>query len=98
MRADQELSYIITIYRNVPEIFRFIGEQTQNDSREMYGNYNMGAGYAVYLPPSQVYEVTKIAQRFGMQTWIAGTVETGPKRVVIEPLDITFSGESLGVR
>jgi phosphoribosylformylglycinamidine cyclo-ligase len=82
----------------VPEIFRFISEQTQNDDKEMYGNYNMGAGYAIYLPANQVYEVTKVAQQFGLQTWIAGSVEAGPKQVVIQPLDITFASDSLGVR
>jgi phosphoribosylformylglycinamidine cyclo-ligase len=98
MRAEEELSYLITDLPPVPEIFRFISEQTKNDSQEMYSNYNMGAGYAIYLPANQVYDVTKIAQRYGFQTWIAGTVEAGPKQVVIQPLDITFSGDSLGVR
>jgi len=98
MRANEKWSYVITDLPSVPEIFRFISEQAQNDTQEMYSNYNMGAGYAVYLPASQVYEVTKIAQRFGLQTWIAGTVVAGPKQVVIQPLDITFAGDSLGVR
>ena len=98
MRANEEFSYVMTDLPAIPEVFRFISEQTKNDSREMYSNYNMGAGYAVYLPPDQVYQVTKIAQRYGLQTWIAGSVEAGPKQVVIQPLDITFRGESLGVR
>jgi phosphoribosylformylglycinamidine cyclo-ligase len=98
MRADEQFTYNISDLPVVPEIFKFISEHSHNDDREMYGNYNMGAGYAVYLPASQAYDVTKIAQRFGFQTWIGGTVETGPKQVVIEPLGITFTGDSLGVR
>jgi phosphoribosylformylglycinamidine cyclo-ligase len=98
MRANEEFSYVITELPTVPEIFRFIGEQSHNDDKEMYGNYNMGAGYAIYLPADQVYDVTKIAQQCGFQTWIAGTVEAGPKQVVIQPLGITFTGDSLEVR
>ncbi len=98
MRANEEFSYVITDLPRVPEIFRFIAEHANNDDKEMYGNYNMGAGYAVYVPASQVYEVTKTAQRYGFETWIGGTVQAGPKKVVIQPLNITFDGESLEVR
>ena len=98
MRADEEFSYIITDLPPMPEIFRFISSETQNNNQEMYGNYNMGAGYAVYLPAAQAYAVTKVAEAYGFQSWIAGTVESGPKKVVIQPLDITFAGDSLGVR
>jgi phosphoribosylformylglycinamidine cyclo-ligase len=98
MRADEEFNYVITDLPPMPEIFRFISAETQNDNQEMYGNYNMGAGYAVYVPADQAYKVTKVAEVYGFQSWIAGTVETGPKQVVIQPLDITFAGQSLGVR
>lgn len=98
MRATEKFSYVMTDLPRVPEIFRFIGEHAKNDDREMYGNYNMGAGYAVYVPANQAYEVTKTAQRYGFETWIGGSVETGPKQVVIQPLDITFAGDSLEVR
>lgn len=98
MRANQPFTYVITELPAVPEIFRFISEKSSNDSKEMYGNYNMGAGYAIYLAANQVYDVTKIANRHGFQTWIAGTVETGEQKIVIQPLDITFDGSSLEVR
>lgn len=98
MRASEEFSYIMKEVPPVPEIFKFISEHAQNDAKEMYGNYNMGAGYAVYLPQDQAQEVTKIAQACGLQSWIAGTVEAGSKQVVIELLDITFTGDSLEVR
>lgn len=98
MRATEEFSYVITEVPPVPEIFKFIGEKTLNDSREMYSNYNMGAGYAVYLPAAQALDVKTTAEACGFKAWIAGTVETGPKQVVIKPLDITFAGDSLEVR
>jgi phosphoribosylformylglycinamidine cyclo-ligase len=98
MRAEVEFSYIIREIPPVAEIFNFIAEQAGNDEREMYGNYNMGAGYAVYVPSDAAQQVVDIAAKLDLKAWIAGTVETGPKQVVIEPRDITFAGETLEVR
>jgi phosphoribosylformylglycinamidine cyclo-ligase len=64
----------------------------------MYGNYNMGAGYAVYVPAEQAARVVEVAAQSGLQAWVAGRVEAGPKQVVIEPLNITFAADSLEVR
>ena len=64
----------------------------------MYGNYNMGAGFAVYVNPSQVEMVIEAAKRCGFEAWNIGVVEEGERRVVIESLNITFEGSSLGVR
>ena len=98
MRATEKFRYVLTDVPPVPEIFNFISVHAQNDTRAMYGNYNMGAGYAVYLPADQADEVKKIAKQCGFQSWVAGTVESGPKQVEIKPLNITFAGDSLGVR
>jgi phosphoribosylformylglycinamidine cyclo-ligase len=98
MRAEVEFSYIIREIAPVPEIFNFIAEQAGNDETEMYGNYNMGAGYAVYVPAGQAQQVVDIAAEEGLKAWLAGSVEAGPKQVVIEPKGITFAGDSLEVR
>jgi phosphoribosylformylglycinamidine cyclo-ligase len=98
MRATEDFSYVMKEVPPVPEIFRFIGEHAENDSEEMYGTYNMGAGYAVYVPQSQAGAAQKIAKDCGFQSWNAGEVQAGPKQVIIEPLNITFASESLGVR
>ncbi len=98
MRASEAFSYVITDIPEAPEIFRFIGEQAGNDEREMYGTYNMGAGYAIYVPADQAAAVVAVAQQCGLQAWISGKVEAGPKQVIIEPKQITFAGSSLEVR
>lgn len=98
MRAEADFSYIMTEVPPAQPIFNFIAEQSGNDERDMYGNYNMGAGYAVYVPAEQAEQVVEVAGKQDLQAWIAGRVEKGPKRVVIEPLDITFEGETLEVR
>ena len=98
MRADKELSYTINNVLDPPEIFKFIAKETGNKPTEMYGNYNMGAGYAIYLPKEQVTNAITIAEKCGLKAWEAGTVEDGPQQVKIEPLSIVFDGNSLGVR
>ncbi len=98
MRAEVDFSYVMTEVPPVAEIFDFIAEQAGNDETEMYGNYNMGAGYAVYVPAGQAQQVVEIAAKLQLKAWVAGRVEAGPKQVVIEPKDITFKGGTLGVR
>ncbi len=98
MRADKDLSYVMTFVPPVAEVFNFIAEKSGNNKREMYGTFNMGAGYAVYVPSTQADQVVKIAKQCGLKAWAAGKVETGKKQLKIEPLELTFSGESLEVR
>lgn len=98
MRGRPAFTYNMTEVPPVAEIFTFIADQTGNDPAEMYGNYNMGAGYAVYLPREDALQAQKIAAGLGLKSWLAGTVEAGPKQVVIKPLDITFAGDTLEVR
>ena len=98
MRAEVDFSYIINEVPPVQEIFNFIAEKSGNDEKEMYGNFNMGAGYAVYVPAAQAQQVVDIAAKCQLKAWIAGDVQAGPKQVVIKPKNITFSEDSLEVR
>lgn len=98
MRATAEFSYTIDEVPPVQEVFNFIAEKSGNDETEMYGNYNMGAGYAVYLPVEDAKEAQEIANSLGFQSWVAGAVENGPKQVNIKPKNIIFAGSSLEVR
>jgi phosphoribosylformylglycinamidine cyclo-ligase len=98
MRAEAEFTYRMHTVPPPQEIFPFIAEQAGNDPAEMYGNYNMGAGYAVYLPADQAEQACTAIKELGLECWVAGTVENGPKQVVIEPNKVTFGAESLEVR
>jgi phosphoribosylformylglycinamidine cyclo-ligase len=98
MRASQEFRYVMTKIPPVPEEFTFIAEQSGNDASEMYGNFNMGAGFALYVADNQADRVVKAAESAGLRSWLAGRVEAGPKEVVIEPVGVTFSGDELKVR
>ncbi len=98
MRAEADFSYVMTAIPPVPEIFNFIAEHSSNDAKEMYGNYNMGAGYAVYVPADQSESVVKVAAKCGLQAWVAGSVQIGPKQVVINPKNIVFASDSMEMR
>lgn len=98
MRGDRELTYTITKSPPVQPVFDFIQEHSKNSTKEMYGNYNMGAGYAIYLPQAMAEKAQKVIKKLGVRSWIAGTVTKGPKQVVIQDKEIIFGGESLEVR
>ena len=99
MRADKELSYIIDAIPRHQPVFDFIQEQSHNDDAEMYGNFNMGAGFVLFVNKEHVYAALQVAAQHGVLAMCAGRVEAGPKQVIIEPKNgLTFSGSSLAVR
>jgi len=98
MRADVSFTYRMTLVPPVAEIFNFIAQKANNDEKEMYGNFNMGAGFAIYLPAAQVKKAQGTIKKCGFQSWNAGTVEDGPKQVIIQPKNLVFQGDTLGVR
>ncbi|MFA6017133.1 MAG: AIR synthase-related protein [Patescibacteria group bacterium] len=98
MRHKKELTYRITELPPVPEILKYIVEQGKLDDKEAYGNLNMGAGFAIFVPAKEVSQVLNMAKKLEIKAYSAGVVETGEKKVIIEPLNITFEKESLQVR
>lgn len=99
MRANRDLSYIIDQVPHPQPVFRLIQEQSGNDDAEMYGNFNMGAGLAIFMPDKDVELAQKIAmEKYRWQSGKAGQVESGPRQVVIKPKNLVYQGETLGVR
>jgi len=98
LRHPGELTYRIKTVPPVPAVLKFIQQQCHQDDREAYSTLNMGAGFALFVPPEQADEVVKIAQGCGIAAWHAGAVEAGPKRLFIEPLGIEFSDADLQLR
>lgn len=98
MRHQKDLTYRMQHLPKVPEVLRFLAEQAGADARELYGNLNMGAGFALFVDPAQAARVVEIAARQGVEAMVAGVVEAGPKQVVIEPLGVTFAADDLHVR
>lgn len=98
MRATKEYRYVIDGVPMPQSEFSFMQERAGVDDREMYGNFNMGAGFAIYVPQSEAQRVVELASAKGLKALVAGRVEAGPKQVVIEPINIVFDGHTLGVR
>ncbi len=98
MRAGREFTYELSNIPAPPAEFDFIAVRSGNDEKEMYGNYNMGAGYAVFLNQKDAKKAQEIIEKSGFKSWLAGNVKAGKKQVKIAPKNITFDGSSLGVR
>ncbi|MCX6720595.1 MAG: AIR synthase-related protein [Candidatus Staskawiczbacteria bacterium] len=103
MRATQPFTYVIeTLPKQLP-IFDFIQEHGPVDDREAYGNLNMGAGFALYVPADDVAKVLAIAN-VNMSAdfdsvFLAGYIEqSDTKKVVIRPKGLEYLGSTLGVR
>lgn len=98
MRANKDFQYLIEEVPPVPEVFKFIQNFSNNSDEEMYGNFNMGAGFAIFLPKKYAILAQKIIQKLSLKSWIVGTVKNGRKEVFIKPKNIKFSSETLEVR
>ncbi len=98
MRAKEEFSYVIEILPEVDELFKFIQENSGMSDEDMYGTFNMGAGFAIILPETESEKAAEIITDAGFKAILAGHVEQGEKQVIVKPLNITFKSESLNIR
>lgn len=98
MRHPKALTYRITSVPPKTAVLDFMQRECQLDDHEAYGTLNMGAGFALYLAADQAERAVEISRSLGIDAWVAGRVEEGPKRVVIEPLNVTFDGDELQLR
>jgi phosphoribosylformylglycinamidine cyclo-ligase len=98
MRADRALTYRISDLPPVPEVLTFIAEQLQLDARSAFGTFNMGTGFAVFVRPGAAASVISAAGKCGFSASHGGVVEDGPRRVLLEPVKLSFVGEELQLR
>ena len=100
MRLEEPFVYRLTTVRPSLPIFDFLMKRGPIEVREAYATFNMGAGFAAYVAGADAERCVQLAQQAGYDAWHAGTVQKQGKRkaVEIEPLGITFEGESLQVR
>ncbi len=98
LRHPSSLSYRITAVPALPPVLRFIQQQAAMSDEDAYGTLNMGAGFALFVAATDAQRTVDVAQQCGVPALVAGYVEAGTKQVLIEPLGITFGGESLQLR
>ncbi len=70
------------------------------DLREAYATFNMGIGFAAYVPPSQAEAAVAAAAAAGCDAWVAGRVRKDGERKAVEvpSLGLHFDSETLQVR
>jgi phosphoribosylformylglycinamidine cyclo-ligase len=90
MRPRRELTYMIRSLPDVPEVLSFLVEQADMSPSAAYSTFNMGCGFAVYCAQGSADSVVATASRLGLAARVAGTVEQGPRRVVLGPAGVTF--------
>lgn len=98
LRHPSPFTYRITALPPVPPVLRFIQTQARQDDEEAYGTLNMGAGFALYVAPEDAQRTVQVAQDCGVGAWICGRVEAGPKRLIVEPLGLTWEADALQLR
>ncbi|HTY48896.1 MAG TPA: AIR synthase related protein [Steroidobacteraceae bacterium] len=98
MRHPGAFTYRIHTLPPVPPVLAFMQREGRLEVREAYGSLNMGAGFALFVAAADVATTLEAVRATGLGAWAAGTVESGARRVVIEPLGITYAGEELALR
>jgi phosphoribosylformylglycinamidine cyclo-ligase len=99
MRAPETLAYVVEHIPAAPPVFDFIQSVGGVEDAEAYGNFNMGAGFAIYVPENDVATVLDVAKAFPFGALRAGHVEkSATKRVVVVPKSLEYSADTLGVR
>ena len=98
MRHRADFTYRIHRLPEVPAVLSFIQAEAGLDARAAYGTFNMGAGFALFVDAADGERAAAVARKTGVDAWVAGKVETGAKRLLIEPLGIEYVGSELGVR
>jgi phosphoribosylformylglycinamidine cyclo-ligase len=99
MRATQVFTYVIEHLPKQLPIFDFLQEHGPVDDTEAYGNFNMGAGFALYVSEADTQTVLEVAASHKIGALCAGHIEkSDDKKVIIKPVGIEYLGSTLGVR
>lgn len=102
MRAPEPFLYVVEELPPVQPVFSFMQEHGPVTDEEAYGNLNMGAGFAIFVPLSAVKRVMAAMDTLlhsDFQAIEVGHVETSSeKKVVIKPKGLEYAASTLGVR
>jgi phosphoribosylformylglycinamidine cyclo-ligase len=95
MRPRRELTYRLSWLPEVPEVLEFLVRQADMSPAAAYATFNMGCGFAVYCAGGAGEDVVRIASGLGLGAGVAGVVEEGPRRVLLEPVGVTFESADM---
>jgi phosphoribosylformylglycinamidine cyclo-ligase len=95
MRPARELAYRISRLPAVPEVLEFLVDRAELSPSDAYSTFNMGCGYAVYCAAGFGRQVVAAATGLGFSADLAGLVEAGPRRVILEPNGVVFESADM---
>lgn len=98
MRAKKNFIYRIDEIPNPPEIFKIVQAKAKLSDLQMYSDFNMGLGYAIFVSQKDTKKVLGIAKKMKFDAFTAGKIEAGERKVIINPLNIVLEGKSLKIR
>jgi phosphoribosylformylglycinamidine cyclo-ligase len=98
LRHPATHTYRIEKIPPVPPVLKFIQQHAHQDDREAYSTLNMGAGFALFVKAQDAQRTVDVAQSQGIPAVLAGRVEAGAKKLVIEALGIEFGDDALQLR
>jgi phosphoribosylformylglycinamidine cyclo-ligase len=95
MRPSRALTYRVERLPSIPPVLSFLVEQAGLAPHAAYSTFNMGAGFALYCAAGAGERLVGLAHELGLSALLAGHVEDGPRRVIVEPVDVCFEGDEL---
>lgn len=98
MRAKGNFTYVLEKIFEPQELFLFIQKHAGLSDEEIYGTYNMGQDYALFLPAKHMKKALSIVKKNKFQGMDAGCIEKGGRQVIIKPKNITYAGDRLDLR
>ena len=98
MRARQNFTYVLEKIFEPQEVFKFIQKQAGINDYEMYETFNMGQDYAIFIDKKDVAKALEIIEQVGFEGIDTGYIQSGERKVVIQPKNIIFEGQTLNLR
>jgi phosphoribosylformylglycinamidine cyclo-ligase len=98
LRHPSAYTYRIHTVPPTPPVLRFIQQHAGLDDHEAYSTLNMGAGFAYFVQAGEAQRTVAAARECGIEAWVAGQVEEGPKQLLIEPLSLGYDADDLQLR
>ena len=83
--------YRIHSWLTVPPLFKFFNKELNIPLEDCLKTFNWGVGYYIFIPKEEVENVLKIGKKVGYKLADIGVVETGERKVIFEPGNITLS-------
>lgn len=98
LRHPAAHTYRIHTVPEVTPVLKFMQQHARQDDAEAYGTLNMGAGFALFVKAQDAERTVAVSQAQGIAAVVAGHIEAGPKRLLIDPLGIEFGDDALQLR